>query len=643
MAYPISCLKLPKATENRLLEKGIATVEDLAYFIPFRFYDFRKCHTIDELSDGMTCMVKGLVRSKYPGTPSKVLIMDDNGDVMYVSWFGGSYWFSQVMAGETYYFCGQVSFFNGKVYMQNPITFSSSMDLVQGLRPVYHKIKGISEENLVKRVSEAIAFLQANEVFSAQDSSAKEYGLINRYHALRILHTPPDEASYKAAMARISYDKIYEFYSEIKRKNRYKVSLSTSKITSTSKTDDFLASLPFALTSGQASVIETIKTEAQSGRRLHSIVSGDVGCGKTMVALCSALLMWENGLQTAIMAPTLVLAKQHYEEMSSYTKAMGVRLALITSETKKKERTKILTALESGDIDILIGTHSILSPDIEFANLGMTIIDEEHKFGVQQKALMEEYDKAGAHHLTMTATPIPRSYAMTVYCDELAILPITTMPKGRKPIITTQHTDKEEVYDLIHGELAKGHQAYVVCPFIEESSSEQFKSVASVQVTYDEMSKYFLFNYPGTRIDYISGDMKQADILAKIDEFAKHNIDVLISTTIVEVGVNVPNATAIAIMSADRFGLSALHQLRGRVGRKGDQGYCYLVTSKVSDKLDVLCRTTDGFVIAEEDLKLRGPGDITGTSQTGASEVIELILRRPKMSLFIRDKLFPKP
>lgn len=285
----------------------------------------------------------------------------------------------------------------------------------------------------------------------------------------------------------------------------------------------------------------------------------------------------------------------------------------------------------------MIGTHSVLSPDIEPHNLGMTIIDEEHKFGVKQKAILTEFDKAGVHHLSMTATPIPRSIAMTLYGRSMAVLPIRTMPKGRKPIITEQCAKYETAFQKISEEIKNGHQAYIICPFIEDSESDKFQNVVSVAAAQKMAEDYF---GNSAKIGIISGNMKQEEIINTVSAFQAKQFDILISTTIVEVGVNVPNATVIAIMSAERFGLAGLHQLRGRVGRGSDQSYCLLCSAAESQRLDIMCSTCDGFEIAEKDLLLRGPGDLNGEDQSGASKVIEVIIKHPKLTEVIREKIF---
>lgn len=398
--------------------------------------------------------------------------------------------------------------------------------------------------------------------------------------------------------------------------------------------DQFIQSLPFELTVDQKAAVESVYTGMNQEQPLNALISGDVGCGKTAVALISALIARENGGQVIIMAPTLVLAKQHYDEMTKLAGPEG--FALLTSDTKARDRKKILAGLEDGSVSILIGTHAVLSDKLAFQNLALTIVDEEHRFGAAHKALLDSFDKAGAHHLSMTATPIPRSYASSIYGGCLDIITIQTMPKGRKPVITSVEHDRQAVYQKLLDEVRAGHQAYVVCPFIEDSESERVKDVLSVAAATKELQDFLAKEAPMYRAESISGDMKQKDILATIDQFARNEIQILVSTTIVEVGVNVPNATAITVMNADRFGLAALHQLRGRVGRKGDQGYCYLVSAVDNEKLAAMTMYASGFKIAEIDLGLRGPGDVLGLEQTGDSKIIDLILHYPKTATAVR-------
>ena len=507
--------------------------------------------------------------------------------------------------------------------------------------PVYPKIKGMSEEYLKTSIDRALEFLEANSSVDKKEQAAQMLALFPKSAAYRELHRPSNEDAFRLARKRLDFEIIYDFYDELYRTKRFESLVPPVSVQKGSAMEKFIDSLPFPLTNGQKNALESLRDQMLTGKHVNAIVSGDVGCGKTLVAIALSVLMWENGFQTAVMAPTLVLAKQHFSEFTERLETLGVRVALLTSETKKRERLAILKGIKEGEINVLVGTQSILSPELEFSALGTTIVDEEHKFGVKQKETIANFDSLGAHHINMTATPIPRSYAMSVYGNAVDIITIPEMPAGRKVTVTKQVRDEDEVYEAIYSELSVGHQAYIVTPFIEESDDEKFKDIASVAMTEAKAKQYYAAHHPEVRVAAIGGDMKQADILNIIDAFAAHQYDVLVSTTIIEVGVNIPNATVIAIMDADRFGLSGLHQLRGRVGRKGDQGYCYLVSKKESEKLDVMCSCHNGFEIAEKDMALRGAGDLIGERQSGSdsARAIETILRRPKMASKVRKIL----
>ena len=638
MGHLLSQIGVTKAKENQFLNKGIESVEDLLAFFPRKYYDYRKATPIKELKEGQTMMVYGEVTNLLAGNPNCARIKDEDGYRMDIFFFGSSWIFNSLNVGDKRYFGGRVGSYGFNFSMTNP-TFVS--EYPGGILPVYSKIPGMSEKYLREKICAALGWMRANSTFDQKEQFSKRLGLMGKVEAYAQMHNPKSEELFKKARMRMDFERIYDFYDGLYQSLRYAGSIQTVPITSCAKTDLFLASLPFPLTNGQRYAIDAIRKSAMKGERLNAIVSGDVGCGKTLVAITASVLMWENGFQTAIMAPTLVLAKQHFQEFSTMLAPLGIKVGLLTSDTKKKERTEILAQLASGELHVLIGTHSILSPELKFYHLGLTVVDEEHKFGVRQKELIAEFDKMGAHHVNMTATPIPRSYAMTVYGGTVQILTIPDMPAGRKKTITKQIEREETAFEKIYEEIQKGHQAYLVTPFIEESENDQCKDVAAVSTMMSHAQSYYKKHQQKVRIASISGDMKQADILQTVDEFAAGKYDLLISTTIVEVGVNIPNATIIVVMGAERFGLAALHQLRGRVGRKGDQGYCLLVSDKHTAKLDVMCQYSSGFDIAEQDMKLRGPGDLTGDKQSGlgSQAAIDAILRRPKMAAAVRSLL----
>lgn len=632
---PLSRLEVSPAKEKQFERKKITCVEDLAMFFPRKYQDFRKRAAIKDLRDGDVCRVSGVITRVFDRERMTVVLDDGTGDLR-ITWFGGCYYRDQLEPGSLWTFCGKISFFRDEPQMVQPALFARGEDQLSHIHSYYSKIPGMSEKYLMEKIDAALSVMSVNTVWSEKDAVARTMGLVEHMEAIREMHQPTDGPAWKKAKRRITFDQIYDFYETLYDRRENESFALSKPMPKREKVDGFINSLPFPLTRDQRGAVESVIRTVKDGTRLNAMVSGDVGCGKTAVALIAAILAWENGYQTAIMAPTLVLARQHFEEMSRMASGTGIAFALLTGEVKARERKRILADLAAGKIDVLIGTHAILSPELSFHDLGLSIVDEEHRFGTQQKELLTAFNKAGTHHLSMTATPIPRSYASSVYGDCLEIIPIETMPAGRKPVITSVEHDRATVYGKLLDEVHAGHQAYVICPLIDESDSDRLKDVLSVKMIADELAGYCLDNDPMVKVSCISGDMKQKDVLAEIDRFAANKVQILVSTTIVEVGVNVPNATAIAIVNAERFGLSALHQLRGRVGRKGDQGYCYLISMSASEKLAVMTKYTSGFKIAEMDMKFRGPGDILGDSQTGTSKVIDLILRFPSMAGYIR-------
>lgn len=630
---PLSRLEVSPQKANQFATKGITCVEDLVQFFPRKYQDFRTKKKIADLRDGDICRVDGVITQVYDNDRISI-ILDDGSGLLQVTWFSGCYFHNGLERGSLWTFCGKVTLYNGRPQMVHPYLAEIGEDKLGFIRPIYSKIRGMSDQYLQSKINAGLSAVAGSVGWSERDALAKSSGLMERMDAYREMHRPTSGGAWKKARRRIAYDQIYDFYDALYTRQQAKILSRPRPMPKRAEADQFIQSLPFEMTIDQKAAVEAVYTGMNQEHPLNALISGDVGCGKTAVALVSALIARENGGQVIIMAPTLVLAKQHYDEMTKLAGPDG--FALLTSETKARERKKILAGLEDGSISILIGTHAVLSDNLAFQNLALTIVDEEHRFGAAHKALLDSFDKAGAHHLSMTATPIPRSYASSIYGGCLDIITIQTMPKGRKPVITSVEHDRQAVYQKLLDEVKAGHQAYVVCPFIEDSESERVKDVLSVSTITKELQDFLAAKAHMYRVESISGDMKQKDILATINQFACNEIQVLVSTTIVEVGVNVPNATAIAVMNADRFGLAALHQLRGRVGRKGDQGYCYLVSAVDTEKLAAMTMYTSGFKISEIDLGLRGPGDVLGLEQTGDSKIIDLILRYPKTAAAVR-------
>lgn len=631
----LSTIEVTPAKAKQFQSKGINSVEELAVFFPRKYQDFRERKKIRDLREGDICRVSGVITQVYDRDRVSIEL-DDGTGLMEITWFGGCYFSARLERGSLWTFCGKVGVFRGQPNMVQPVLCSMGEDKLSIISATYSKIKGMSDKYLREKIDASLGVMASASVWTEQDAVARSFGLMDRIPAWREMHQPTDGPAWAKAHKRVIFDEIYGFYETMYRQRQNKLLARGKPMPKHEARDKFIASLSFELTKDQQSAVDAIYAGTAGEKAMNALITGDVGCGKTAVALIAAIQAWENGYQTIVMAPTLVLARQHYEEMSKMASGTGATLALLTGDTKTKERKAILAGVEDGSIDILIGTHAVLSPDLGFSNLGLTIVDEEHRFGAEQKGLLETFDKAGTHHLSMTATPIPRSYASSIYGDNLDLITIETLPAGRKPVITQVINGREAAYQKLREEVDKGHQAYVVCPFIEDSEDEKFKDVQSVRKIEQEMKTFYRRVGANIKVGCISGDMKQKDILEAIDKFAVNEVQILVSTTIVEVGVNVPNATAIAIMNADRFGLAPLHQLRGRVGRKGDQGYCYLVSEKSNEKLAAMTMYTSGFKIAEMDMKLRGPGDILGIEQTGDSKIVETILKHPNMAKCIR-------
>ena len=437
--------------------------------------------------------------------------------------------------------------------------------------------------------------------------------------AIRQIHFPANADNLRRAQYRLKFEEL--FYLQLYLVRSFKMRHQVNGGFHFSRIGDYFNNfynlIPFELTNAQKRVLREIRADVGSGKQMNRLLQGDVGSGKTMVATLTMLMALDNGFQACLMAPTEILATQHYDSLRPQLEHVGIKVALLTGSTTQKNRRLIHEQLENGQLNILIGTHALIEPDVKFQNLGMVVIDEQHRFGVEQRSRLWTKNHRPPHVLVMTATPIPRTLAMTVYGD-LDVSVIDELPPGRKPIATIHRWDSQRMglTRAIRGELAKGHQAYIVYPLVEENEKLKYKAVE--QGFLDAQRSFG----PEYRVAMVHGRMRSKDKDAAMQRFVQNEAQVLVATTVIEVGVNVPNASVMVIENAERFGLSQLHQLRGRVGRGAEQSYCILVTSdKLSSdtrqRIDVMCRTTDGFEIAEADLRLRGPGDLEGTQQSG--------------------------
>lgn len=637
-------LEIDKRKIKQLNSKGIHDIEGLLKFIPKKYYDYanpKLIKSIVNLEENIS--VVGRLSKINLNSYKKYIIAtltDSLGYRMTVCWFGTPYIYNLLEENKEYIFCGKVTFNEKSRLLQfsNPL-FSDDIDNLKILYPVYSKIKGMSDEFL-RNIMEKALSLHNNDDY-LEESIQKKYGLIPQKEMYRLIHNPKHLNEIKIANRRILFDDLFELVFAMKRDSFEVTSKSNITCKNMNSIKRLLDSLPFKLTDGPNSQLETVRNilkEINSNKQTFSLIQGDVSCGKTFVAILLMLAMAENSYQSVLMAPTTILANQHYEEITERLKNFEfVNTILLTNGLTAREKKSTLKKIASGEANIIIGTHSIISEVVRFNNLGLAVIDEEHRFGVNQRRKILDKAKAGLHTVIMSATPIPRTLGLSIYGEGSKIYNIEQMPSGRKKIITDICTDINKGYNFIYNEVKKGHQAYIVCPLIEESESERMEDVESVNETYNEMQKF----YKGkVKIGIVNGKMKKSEVDTVIEKFSNKEIDVLLSTTIIEVGVNIPNATVIMIKNAERFGLAQLHQLRGRVGRSNIQSYCILATQKEDvERLKIMKENSSGFKIAQKDLKLRGMGDFIGTKQSGNYRNVMQMLLYPKLYEVIKNEI----
>ncbi|TDN99864.1 ATP-dependent DNA helicase RecG [Sunxiuqinia elliptica] len=623
----------PKRAELLKKELGIRTFRDLLYYFPYKYIDRTKFHAIAEVRSNQTYIqAKGKIRAfEVVGERQKqrltAVFYDETGSMDLV-WFQGiKYIRENLVPGKTYVVFGKPSVFNGRVNIIHPeVEDKASEQFKTGvLQAFYNTTEKLKKRFLNTRAINKIQYNLAQQlqgkIYETLPSKIKEpLKLISLKDALRQIHFPESTHYLQKATFRLKFEEL--FYIQLKI-----LSLKHSRLEAFKgfifshvgyNFNQFYANnLPFELTGAQKKVIKEIRKDLGSGKQMNRLLQGDVGSGKTLVALMTALLAFDNGFQASLMAPTEILAIQHYNTIVKMLTGLGVKVALLTGSTKKAERKKIHEQLESGELQLLIGTHALIEDTVSFSRLGLVIIDEQHRFGVAQRAKLWKKNKLiPPHILVMTATPIPRTLAMTLYGD-LDVSVIDELPPGRKPIDTRHYFEnrRKQVYEFIRGQIEVGRQAYIVYPLISESEKMDYKNLED---GYELMKQVF----PRYQLSMVHGKMKPAEKDAEMQLFKEGKTQIMVATTVIEVGVDVPNASIMVIESSERFGLSQLHQLRGRVGRGAEQSYCLLMSSyKISNesrkRLETMVRTNDGFEIAEVDLQLRGPGDIEGTQQSG--------------------------
>lgn len=623
----------------KLLEReaGIRTMGDLLYYFPFRYIDRTRIYKISEIDENTaTAFVQ--FRAKVTGKRMagegrkqrfSVFVSDGTGSAELL-WFRGIKWVEKRFElGREYMIFGRPSFFRGELSMVHPEAETVEKALSQreysGLQGIYSMTERLSDAfgakglynvicNMWGLVSESIADYMPTTMRS-------RYGLIPLADALYNIHFPQSAERLKQAQYRLKFDELFGIQLNIQARRTARTGARDGFVFNRvgEKFNTFYnTKLPFPLTGAQKRVVKEIRQDTVSGCQMNRLLQGDVGSGKTVVALLSMLLAVDNGFQACMMAPTEILARQHFATLSRMCEGIGIRIAALTGTTKTRERREILAALAAGEIDILVGTHALIEDRVQFSNLGFVVIDEQHRFGVEQRARLWTKNAQPPHILVMTATPIPRTLAMTLYGD-LDVSVIDELPPGRRPIKTVHYFDSARLrlFGFMREQIKLGRQIYVVYPLIEESETMDYKNL---QEGFEAIVRDFPL--PDYRVSVCHGKMKPADKQESMRQFKDGEADILVATSVIEVGVDVPNATVMVIESAERFGLSQLHQLRGRVGRGGEQSYCILMSGeKLSTesrkRLDAMCETNDGFRLAELDLQLRGAGDINGTMQSG--------------------------
>lgn len=639
MDMKIEALGLPTAKTNQLKKKGIETVEELIQYLPRKYFDFTEQLAFHE-GDGLPGLYGGKVANVNPKGKALVIKLEDelSPATGFVTFFGQPYLKSQIKVGDTIYIGGKVESKFGK-YFVSPISWSHNKESIQGVQPVYRKVAGMSDDYLRNAVRSALTFNSKDDYLELP--LLRKFDILPYHRSIRGLHEPKNMEQLQESRQRNLFDELFLYNFHLLKKGNKKAEESLYPLESFDKTTQFMKNLPFSLTDGQRESLRGITRKMKDGELVDALVMGDVGCGKTMVALLLMVGQAENGYQSVLMAPTNVLAVQHYNEAKELLEPLGFQVAFLNGATKVRERKAIFKGLADGSIDVLIGTHACVGKDVVFSRLSLCVVDEEHRFGVRQREAIRDKVEAGLHMVSMSATPIPRSLATTLYGEHVGIHSIKTLPSGRKPVQITLHEKNDEPYLKILEAVKRGEQAYVVCPLIEDNESETMVDIKSVEKTHEDLSKRF--KNENVVVDYISGNMKEDEINAHLKAFKEGHTHVLVSTTVIEVGVNVPNATVMVIENAERFGASQIWQLKGRVGRGTKASACYLVSPKPNpvskEKLEMICRAQDGFEVAREDLRLRGAGSLLGDDQSGGNRYIQLMLAHEHLNTQIRDEI----
>lgn len=641
----LTCIAITPEKEKQFNKKGIHSVEELLQFIPRTYNDFRT-ETGILPSDCISRIMVKCLNVKYHNSGNAPIIIVKciyNNSFINVSFFNQGYMYKTLSAMEKnmVFLCAQLTYNQeyNNYSASNPLVFSDAPD-AKRIYPVYSAIPGMSDDYLKTKIKDAIDICTLEDIYP--DDFLSETKILSLKTALSYLHGAEDPDKIKLGKTRLIFDDLFYFALKLEKNSRNIPKGSIYSIKNLKAFYSVLDSLPYQLTDDQDKTVKGMLDIIKQGKRLDALVQGDVSCGKSIVCFLMAIAMASNGYQAAIMAPTQVLARQHYNDLVSLCEPVGISVVYYAgSDMKASEKKKILASIESGAAQIIVGTHSLISPKVNYHNLALTVTDEEHKFGVLQRNALVEKAEKGVHTITMSATPIPRTLAQIIYGTQTELFTIQSMPNGRKRVRTAVTDKLDSTLNFVLKQLKEGHQAYVVCPMIDKNDKmDGVKSVEEVSRLYED----FFIQY-GYKVAALTGKNSKTETESIISDFKDNNVQILVATTVIEVGVNVPNATAIIIHNAERFGLSGLHQLRGRVGRGQAQSFCVLFSEDNIDaesaafnpRLNAMMSTNNGFEIAEIDLKLRGTGEFIGTKQSGNDKYINLMLSYKKWYKCIKE------
>lgn len=611
---------LPKRTANVFEKKNILTTDDYVRFFPKKYYDFTKVYDIRKAPHDVVCAVRGkLLAVKRKGEYGKNYIqgnmVDETTDTTFnFFWFGNYYGYGELpkYEGLNVVVCGVVTFNEYGYTVKNPLTLCAENEFIPHIEAVERKLAGVTIENYIKNLK-----LISNQITEPYDAKSHNVGM-GYAEAIKTLHFPKTLTDIETAKHRIDLDDLAYFSLRMTESTDAKdTNIAFKKNADTMR---FIKELPYELTEDQKTTVDSIMN---AKHRINALVQGDVSCGKTIVAIIAMFLCVENGYQSILMAPKKILALQHYNEIKEYADKQGYSVVYLRAGMSEKEKKSAREMISNGTANIIVGTHSCLN--YEYKKLGLVVVDEEHIFGAKQKEAFNRKAESGIHFISMSATPIPRTIASAIYGESKEIIQIKSMPKGRIPIQTAICNNRKLVFDFMEKQINMGHQCYVVCPAIEEN--EKLLSVNEMIKEYEDY-----FNPRNMTIGIITGKAKKDENDKIMTDFKEGKINILMSTTVIEVGVNVPNATVIVIEQAENFGLASLHQLRGRVGRSTFKSYCILSSfEKQNPRLVKMTQTTNGFEIAEADLQLRGSGNLMGDKQSGYNHYIDLIISKPEL------------